>query len=374
MIVIRKKENNSLGLASLYIFFGGICWFLSLVIIPNNSILVASTGFFVNYFFFLLWFLFFRHYSHNNIERVMNTFCKAIFILAVFSGLLGIYQVFVDTSIGGYVVNEIYGDVDKMASGTFQSRATGLFGSAQNYGCFMGLAFCIGYFYRFKNGLLWLLCLIIVFLGVVVSNSRSASSCVVIGMTLGVYFYNKQKSKSVYRLIPYFLLLLALIVVAAQFVMDNDLDKYSRLLQFNNKPAREIYADTYAHTDFAEYIVGHGLGYRSYTVNQLLGDKTYYESFGEYYQSCESFFMTIWTQGGLVLFIPFLYFVINIIISSYKDYSCPIILCVIINMMFTPSLTGLPISFTCWPILLYELHKKAVKRKEYRIPIKKMVS
>lgn len=362
-IIINKKKKRQIRSCTIFIVFGSLCMFLSFAIIPNNSFIVAPLGFFVTYFYFSIWCLFFKYSEIETIERTLTIFHKTIFAFAVVTALLGVYQIFFDTSIGGFVVNELYGDVDKMASGVYQSRTTGLFGSAQNYGCFMGLAFCLGIFHRPKNKLVWLSCMIIILAGVIVSNSRSASSCVIIGITLGVFFYNKSKSRSIWHLIPFFALLLLFIIVAAQFIFDYDLDKYSRLLQFDNKPARDIYAETYKSTDISEYIVGHGFGYRNYTACQILGEEFYYESFGEDYESCESLFMTLWTQGGLLLLIPFLFLIAKIIRNSLKDFSFPIILCIVINMLFTPSITGLALSFICWPILLNELIKSNSKRR-----------
>lgn len=362
-LVLNKKKNNSLKLASLYLVAGVLCLLLSFIVIPDNAHIVAPVGFVVTYFYFFLWFLFYQHYDNQSIEKILRVFYYSIIVFSVFSGLLGIYQIFVDASIGGFAINEIYGDVEKMASGAHQSRATGLFGSAQNYGCFMGLAFCLAIFYRFKNTFIWYICLFIILLGVIVSNSRSASSCVLIGMTLGVFFYNKKYNISNLKLIPFFLILGLIIYFIVQFIMDYDLDKYSRLLNFDNHIAREVYSTTYKSTDFTEFFLGHGLGYRNYTVNQLLGESMYYDSFYEKYTSCESFFMTVWTQGGIILLIPVILFNLKIVYNSLKHNSFPIILCIIVNMLFTPSLTGLSISFICWPILLKELHDEALQGK-----------
>lgn len=360
-LLLSKKKNNFIKSALMYLTAGIPCLFFSFFLIPHNSYIVAPVGFIVTYLYFFLWYLFFQHHEKRFLDDYMNLFFFSIVLFGAISGVLGMYQIFVDTSIGGYAMNEIYGDVDKMSSGIHQSRATGLFGSAQNYGCFMGLAFCIAIFYRFKNKLLWYICLAVILLGIVVSNSRSASSCALIGLTLGVFFYNRGRHITNLKFIRYILILGAVAFITYQVIMDFDLGKYGRLLNFNNQLARDVYAKTYKSTDITEFIIGHGFGYRNYTVNQLLGETMYHNSFNETYTSCESFFMTIWVQGGLILLIPVLILMIKIATNSYRHNTLPIILCIIVNMLFTPSLTGLSISFICWPILLKELNDEKTK-------------
>lgn len=360
IVVFRKPQCEKIKPAYTYLYMGGVSFLISLVVINENSLFVAACGFFLNYCYFFLWTQFFRNYNYIEISSVLNIYIKLFILLGVCSALLGIYQVFVDASIGGFALNELYGDVDLMSSGRFKSRATGLFGSAQNYGCFMGVAFCLGIFYRFKNRFLWLISMFIILLGVIVSNSRSSSSCVIIGLILGIYFYNKQKSKSISKTILYFLFFILIVYFVSLLVIDYDLDKYSRLLNFDNKLARDIYSNTFVTTDFFNLIMGHGLGFRQYTVNQIIGEQLYHQSFGVNYMSCESFFMTIWVQGGIILLIPVISLIFKILLKSYKHCTFPIIICIVVNMIFTPSLTGLSVSFLLWPILLNEIKRPTI--------------
>ena len=361
---LKKECLNIDNSVNLFIFAGILMTFVSFFIIMNNSIVASVSGFLVTFINFILWVRILTSTSRFDFGSLFNIISSFIFFCAIISALLAVYQIFFDTSIFGLAQSGIYSDEDAMSSGKFQSRATALFSSAQNYGVFMGMSFCIALTHKEKNKLYWIIGLLIILVGIFVSNSRSASACVVIALTFGAFNSLRTSKHSAFIIFTYAIAAIILFIIAIKLINSEYALFFHRLLEFNNSESQIVYDSTMKQFDIITYLTGLGMGYRNWTVNSLLGPEQYRAAYGEAYYSVESYFLTLLVQGGLLLLLSIIIVLFKILLKSYKRGTLSIIACMIVNMYFTPSMSGMAISFIFWPYLLRELitDKAKVKR------------
>ncbi|MCI9624164.1 MAG: hypothetical protein HFI23_12650 [Lachnospiraceae bacterium] len=347
---------------AVFIYF--IAGILSLITtffsLEHYGVLAGSIGFAAANMNLILWLLFYESLETERIQIFIYQYIKVIIIFAIISAILGIYQTFIDPSLKGFATNEIYSNAELLSTGQYVRRATALFGSAQNYGVFEGIAFCMLFYTENKKTIFWFMGLAILGMGVLVSGSRSASVCVVITLFFSVIYVLK-KSKIQKRQILFLAFLLIpfsfCIIKAAPHILNAR--TLGRLTDFSIAPAAaEAYKKAVVGSGIKEFFLGRGFGFSSWTTHQFLGERIYKAAYGTAYYSVESFFMHTLAQGGSLGMFASLFFMLSTMWIAWKSNNRCIFLvnfCLFVNQIFTPSFTGLAISFIFWPLVLYPL-------------------
>ena len=269
---------------------------------------------------------------------------------AVINAILGIYQYFIDFSLGGLVTHNVYGDSILMSSGKILKRSTGLIGSPQNYSLYMGIMTIFALATLNKSKVKFMLTLIIV-IGGILSGSRAYS--VFIASTLVVYIIFKLKNKiSIKRLVQINLLIILFILTYIVFNKNIEISENSTINRlftlFNDWPALNIFIDNINDIKLIDLIFGKGLGYNERLVSMFLGNINEY-------RSVESYILSMLLQGGIFTIIAFICLYISVLIKCLRKkeyYSIGLIIAIFINMMVTPSINGLGMSFIVWGIFV----------------------
>lgn len=331
--------------------------------LKQYGILAGGIGFIAANINLILWIVFFESMDFKESKDFINRYTRIVIIFALISSLLGIYQTFIDPSLKGFGTSGIYSNAELLASGRYVRRATALFGSAQNYGVFEGVAFCALLYSGHKKFIPWFLELAVLGAGVLVSGSRSASVCVVIAVFFSVIFTLKKKKVAEKKAV----LLIFLIIPAALCVVQAaprlvSGDTLKRLTNFNVSPAIEAYKKAIGSSEtIISFLLGRGLGFCSWTTNQFLGERIYTAAYQTAYYSVESYFMHALAQSGILGLAATAGLMVSSILNAWKSHNHQVFLvifCLFVNQIFTPSFTGLVISFIFWPFVLYPLMQK----------------
>ena len=340
---------------SLLIVCGVISVFFSVaVFVP--SITAVLIGFYALFSNLIVWVLFFNTLEKSEYEIVIDSYKKMIIVFAVLSSLLGVYQTVVDASIFGMAMNEIYGSNELMSSGVFVRRATALIGSSQNYGLFIGVGLCLALFSDFKYKFLKWFCVLCIFIGILVSGSRAASLSIFLSLICYVISTLKIKYITPKQILIWIVLILGLCfgaIVAVEYI---NTDTLMRLISFNlSSAAISAYLSSVSGITPLQLLVGRGVGFHSWPVYSLLGSSSYALIYGSEYQSIESTFLFLFTQVGLVGWCAFLIIIAKALVGSSKKGLCDFtpILLMTVNFIFTPSFTGMSMSFVLWPLIIY---------------------
>lgn len=350
----------------VYFLIGVASLILSQITIEANALILSIAGFVSCFANLLIWCVFISKANRNSRYQIINDFYSLCVNLAVFTAILGVVQVAFDRSLFGLASNELYSSDELMATGRFVSRATALMGSAQNYGVFIGAMFCFQSFRASSQGLPGVIKLMILLAGLLVSGSRSASFCAFIALAIRL-----GRWCAGYKMSHRALLASAAIGLFAcslpftplgSFLTDSE--PFQRLFDFTNEEAFKVYREALGEIGPLTLLIGNGLGFRSWSVVQLVGESMYYDGFGTVYSSCESYFIQLLLQMGIFGLAGFL----GIVISSFTKLvrqgdvaMWSIVLCLVVNMFNTPSFSSFAISYIFAPITVIGLYESRAK-------------
>lgn len=187
------------------------------------------------------------------------------------------------------------------------------------------LFFIIGLFlnkkYFFKNSILIIIPLIVLFLSLITSFSRSAWLSFVLGCVF-IFIFNlyKEKNKNNSRLIRVFLLFLSIFIVF-YIIFSNTI--HSRIFINNEKEERSI-TQRIEHTTEASGIIKkhpiQGVGLGNYVTSIYTSDNK--KQYGWYYQPVHNVYILIFTELGLIgglLFLNIIIYCFYIFIKNIKN-------------------------------------------------------
>lgn len=326
--------------------------------------LIAFLAVYVN---LITWFLFLRKLNKSELEVTLELFVRTLIVLGCILSISGIFQTFVDRSIFGFASNDLYSDEEAMSSGNFVPRATGLMGSAQNYGFLVGVVFAISLVFPIKRTIIKVGVIIILLFGIVVSGSRSSSMCVVVAAALFFALWiGKVKVNRALLVIGF--LLAAVVMSCSCFIGNIDIlnDRtFSRLSNFDMSNTFAIYKEVLDSLTIEQVLIGNGLGSNVWTVYQLLGADGYLQIYGESYSSVESYILSLLVQCGISAPIIFCCFYFRSLFQAigFSEICLMFLLCLAVNIVFTPSFSGMAISFIGWPFVLAPLIQKELSSK-----------
>lgn len=358
VFLLASLKNARVNCVTAFFFIGVLVFVYSILLNPLAVSLVGYIAFFAN---LLFWVLFFSKYKHKDLNDFIHFYLKVNIIFATVTAIFGIYQYFIDPSLMGFAIHDIYGSPELMESGRFVRRVTGLMGSPQNYSLYLATMTCLLIYANFKKKYKYI-ALLIMLLGGLLSGSRAytAMLLLVIAIASGINVIKNSKNADVLaKRVILFISLLGILFVMLNLNFSNR--TLGRMFVFiSDWPALRIYYSYLESADLSSLLLGNGLGFNERLVAQFFKEE-YYSIFGVYYSSFESYLLSLLMQTGLVGVIGFLWIYFQSLKKTLKRnfviYYATLI-GIFINISFTPSFNGLTMSFIIWPFILYPIYAK----------------
>lgn len=365
LLLLNTKEQRKISkIPFIFIAFGVLVLLFNCVFANAIGSLLGFIAFFFNV---IIVFLFFGSLSTDEINKKMQLFVISNIVFGVVLGFFGIYQYYYDSSLFGFATHLVYGDIDLMASGRTVRRVTSFMGSPQNYAIFMSLSLllCIST-NRFKLFPKIILSVFLFYAGMV-SGSRAFTLSTLFGLFVYGSLLLKDKKGLSGLFISYILLFvggIALLFVLQSFSFTNA--TFERLFTFlNDEPVFAIIDRNLRTVDVFSFLFGKGLGNGERLAYEFLGP-SYLSIYGSSYESYESYFLSIFMQCGVLG----LFLIVIMLFASIKHYydikhfgGISTVVAIFVNMIFTPSFTGLAMSFISSFIILYPLCVSGQKTK-----------
>lgn len=368
---IHSEKATNIWLLDIFVIIGLISIVFSIFFIESYQPSVGLIAFLAVYINLITWLLFLRKLNKGELETTLELFTRVLIALGCILSISGIFQTFVDRSILGFASNDLYSDEEAMSSGNFVPRATGLMGSAQNYGFLVGVVFAISLVFPIKRTIIRIGIIVLLLSGIVVSGSRSSSMCFIVAVVLlFALWVNKVKVNRALLAVGF--LLIAILICCSCFIGNIDIlnDRtFSRLSNFDMSNTFAIYKEVVNSLTLDKVLVGNGLGSNVWTVYQLLGSDGYFQVYGESYSSVESYILSLLVQCGVSAPVVFccLYFRALFQAIRVNRIWLMFLLCLAVNIVFTPSFSGMAISFIGWPFILAPLIRKELSDKHKRV-------
>lgn len=368
---IHSEKATNIWLLDIFVIIGLISIIFSFFFIESYQPSVGLIAFLAVYINLITWLLFLRKLNKGELETTLELFTRVLIALGCILSISGIFQTFVDRSILGFASNDLYSDEEAMSSGNFVPRATGLMGSAQNYGFLVGVVFAISLVFPIKRTIIRIGIIVLLLSGIVVSGSRSSSMCFIVAVVLlFALWVNKVKVNRALLAVGF--LLIAILICCSCFIGNIDIlnDRtFSRLSNFDMSNTFAIYKEVVNSLTLDKVLVGNGLGSNVWTVYQLLGSDGYFQVYGESYSSVESYILSLLVQCGVSAPVVFccLYFRALFQAIRVNRIWLMFLLCLAVNIVFTPSFSGMAISFIGWPFILAPLIRKELSDKHKRV-------
>lgn len=367
LYILASSKKYYINVASIFILVGTIVLLYSMFINPP---IVGIVGFAVIYLNLILWYSVSRAVNKEKLTTLFVKFIKINIYFGCITAMLGLYQYFIDPSIMGLALHDIYGNTEFMASGRFVRRVTGLFGSPQNYSLYIAITTTLVSYISLPKKRKILMYMILI-LGGLVSGSRAYSVFLVIVILLNYIFDLGLISQTMNKILKRVMVFgVGGLVGVGMFTINFSNNTVNRMLNLiNDWPALNIYKYHLSTMDAISIWLGKGLGVNERIVVQLLGGK-YYEIVGVYVDSYESYLLSILMQMGLVGILAFISVYIKSILKVYnakETLYLSMLVAIFINIIVTPSFNGLAMSFLVWPLILYPMYiKKALFIKAYK--------
>ena len=356
--IFGTLKKQKINIADFYVLLGVTIMIYSGIINPPMVGIIGFTVLFLN---LLFWNSFIKIINKENLEILFKKYVKLNVYLACVMSIIGIYQYFVDPSIMGLAINDIYGSAEMMESGRVVRRVTSLMGSPQNYSLYIAVITSLVAYLTVptKNKIIVYTILIS---GGGVSGSRAFVVFLLLVLLVNLFINSTVNVKSFSKMVKrniLFALSSGIIILFFNVELSNK--TVSRMFSFlSDWPALEIYKYHLGTINIPAFLLGKGLGVNERIVVNFLGSR-YYDSVGVYLHSYESYFLSIFMQLGIFGLILFSFAYIKSMIKAYKRLDglyFSILVAILINLMFTPSFNGLAMSFIIWPLILYPLYSK----------------
>lgn len=356
LLSARKLYINAV---SVFMLIGGITLLYSMLVNPP---VIGFIGFSVIYLNLLLWYSISRVIRGQKLTFLFSKLIELNVYFGCVTAMLGLYQYFLDSSIMGLALHDVYGNPEFMASGQFVKRVTGLMGSPQNYSLYIAVTTSlVSYVSGSKKNKMFMY--IILVLGGLVSGSRAYTVFIVIVILLNYIFDLVLNSQTRNNILKRMMIVFGVggLVGWPILTLDFSNNTISRMLNvINDWPALNIYKYHLSTMGAVSIWLGKGLGVNERIVVQLLGGK-YYELVGGYVDSYESYLLSIFMQMGLVGILAFMSVYIKSILKVYNAKEAQylsMLVAIFINIIVTPSFNGLAMSFIVWPLILYPMSIK----------------
>ena len=350
-LLSRKHLNIPSSILSciIFMFYGLLLLIYYLSLNPSN-VFIPIIGFVGTFFFIIYWILTLMLFEKNEIADFSHFVMKSYLFFGIITAILTIYQYHIDQSLFGFNRHQHYSDLVLIERGTITQRATGLIGSPQVLGLFLYLVFALTIFWPIKKYKSIFLALI-GYAGLLSGSSIFGGSTLMFLLSRWVIEKGFITSKR-----DYFPILLLLILLPVGLVITFSFSFMQEALfsslNFNITGHLPFYLTFLEGQNIS--IFGKGLGYSDRLIEVFFNFRP---PIG--WKSNESYILKIIYEFGILGVILFSTFLISILFKSYKIknelglfyYSLSIGF--ILNIIFTPALTGLTASYIVWFFLIF---------------------
>ena len=315
---------------------------------------IAAAGAVGAFAYLLLWALQLGTGAFGDDEDFIAWHVRLHVICGFITAGLAIYQYFFNSDLWGVLPERPWTDPTIIAGGRFTKRATGLVGSPQNLGLYMGLAAACVVISRLRP---WLK---LAYGGVILAAgmlSGSAAFIAFVIMLAAGYFWNGRR---IHAMVLRGLLVIPVLIgiVLVQNVQDIENREFSALYMGNPLEDRiPVYMELLDYDGPYSFVFGHGLGTANRVTEVLLGEgRTPRE-----WKPSESYLATTAHEMGLAgLFAFGLVYVVAMWRASklggpVGQIHLGLLVAMFGNLFATPSFTGLTMAAIGWPFILYPL-------------------
>lgn len=278
-------------------------------------------------------------FSKIQFREIFITFIKFIIFFALVNSVLSIYQYFYDPTVFGIVTHRIYSNDILLSNLNVARRTTGLLGSPQNLSLYLGVSLFL-ILGTFKNNISRFICFILILVAGLLTVSRTFVIflfCFVLMVLLKTL-----KNMSFKKIIGISILFVIFIININSITesIGNFPDLY-RLILYSNSRVLKLINDNLQNIIDNNLIFGEGY----YNV---------YQGLSLDYSSTESYYVYIFVKNGLIGIISILlihFDILKNLILKKKITELMLFISLVVNFIFTPSFSGLSMSFIIWFIL-----------------------
>lgn len=342
---LNQNKRTFIFVLSLiaYLFFLIFCF---PILSTQSGFLIPVLGALQYLFPVLFWcsFLFLKkEKAKDYFSFFINLFCN----LATFVAIFAYIQYFFSSNIFGLIVSDIYAPISGEMNINVTKRAISFISSPQSLGLFLASGFCLQ-FVIFKNSLINILKIFLIFGAGVLTGSKAFIIFVVIFLGLNIF-----------KFFPRFFLIAPFLLIGSYFFLpfiDTDtLERYgfiiTRILLISEYNTFQIWISYLQYpTDIFQFLFGHGLG--------VVGDAA--QSLYDYRiltGSTESFLIQLYFESGIILTLAFTLFYFKCVLKCYLNKEIRPFATILVASFFvilsTPAFYGFVNSFWLWSILIY---------------------
>lgn len=314
---------------------------------------VAAAGAVGAFAYLIIWALQLGTGAFGDDEQFLDWHVALHVFLGTITALVSIYQYGFNPDLSGILPVRPWTDAELITAG-FTKRATGLIGSPQNLGMYLGLVLACLFLWKRQWGLKLAAGAVIVTAAML---SGSAAFVAFVVLFAAGYAWNGRRVHAM-ALRATLLIPILVGIVLAQRIENIENTDLSALYMGNPLEDRlPVYAELLDYRNGFEAVFGHGLGTATRVTEVLLGEgRTPRE-----WKPSESYLATTAHElglGGLSAFLLIYLVAIHkcgLLARRVGSVHLGVLLGLLGNLFATPSFTGLTMAALAWPFILYPL-------------------
>ena len=349
-VLLRPKIRAQAGWLLPLILCGGIA---AVWTSATLSTVIAAAGIVGAFAYLLLWATQLATGGFGDDARFVAWHVRMHVVCGFLTAALSVYQYFFNPDLWGVLPPRPFTDAAMIGAG-FTKRATGLIGSPQNLGIYMGLAGACVLLSQLRPWLKMAYGVLILVAGLL--SGSAAFIAFLLLMPVGYFWSARRVHVTVLRAFLVVPLLLGVIVAQkADDIQDNIFSAF-----YMGDPLADrlpLFLDLVDYDSPYTLVFGHGLGTANRVTEVLIGEgRTPRE-----WRPSESYVGTVAHEMGLAgLAALAILFAVAIYRASRLDgrvgrVHLGILLGMLGNWFATPSFTGLTMAAIAWPFILYPL-------------------
>lgn len=372
LVILNVVLTHNIGFSNLYYFFAGILiavyflFFIDKVRFQNKSILYLI----LFYCYFTIMYVLSVTLGADFIiasERYLSLIWPSLFFLllpivfqkdeidkfikfqiyaAFFIAILGIIQIVFSRDLFGFIPrvqsDELYENI------LLDYRVTSILYSPQVYGLFLGLSSVLILEHKNKfTNIIFTILLIVILLGAVISGNKMVIAILI------VYIIYKFLVRDFAKTIKYSLTVVFILILTYYNIDVNNaaFSSLNRSFDFLLNPDQVLNTEQAGRFTIYSNVIS--------TTNPVIGNLVgSTNSSASNYINTESYFLSIYSEGGLILLSIFLMFIYNSIryLANFGKSNLPLVICIAFSMIFVHAFES-PIFIGMWGIWILNLKR-----------------
>jgi hypothetical protein len=297
-------------------------------------------------------------------SKCFEKYLTLLLWLGIINAIFAIYQYHFDASIFGLSSHSKYGNIELLSLGKITRRAGSLIGSPQNLSLLLGITSCLIIVKKMKIIRKAILFLLVIYAGIITVSA--AYFAFLITFLLSWFAYTSRNKKKIGLTVLLFCISIGSIISMQKVSnLNNRLigGLYIADMWTENAGRSERiykYIGFFKFDDLSTFLFGNGAG----TTDRLM--EVYGEKYGinlseSFVAGGESYITKLYFEIGIIGLSLFCFPYFIAILNSYSNpgrlnqFFFAFLLATFINLLFTPSFTGLTMSCIIWPFILYPL-------------------